>query len=81
MPPDEATLIRSILKEELAPIREELTRINCHLTGGNTPERGLIIQVDRLRQESKRRNAWFGWIATSVVGLFAATLWNLLTGK
>jgi len=63
---------------------EEIHRL---LTGGDTPEDGVIIKLDRLSEESKRRKesesrreGWIRLIAAGALGSIGLSVWNLITG-
>ena len=63
---------------------EEIHRL---LTGGDEPENGVIIKLDRLGEESKRRKEsenrrehWIRLVAAGALGSIGLSLWNLISG-
>lgn len=67
--------IREALRSELEPIRKELTQVRHYITGNGTPERGMLIRVDRLEQREHSRTWWIRAAVTAAMGavLTAAT--------
>lgn len=51
---------------------EELQQLKKIITGESEPERGLVIRVDRLEQQSKKTNALsqaaFGTVIAAIIG-------------
>lgn len=61
------------IEEHIAEIRASQARIERYITGGEDPERGLLIKVDRLEQEGKRHRVWINSaIGAAAVALTAA---------
>lgn len=69
---------REIIHAELGPLREHIQRIDHHITGNGTPERGIIVRMDRLEQ-AYENGRWLsrsviataiGAVAASVVAIF-----------
>jgi hypothetical protein len=56
-------------REVLQEILDEVRKLNHLITGNGTPERGLLIRVDRLEQQDKNR-VW--WLRTAVTAAFGA---------
>lgn len=69
--------IRDIIREEVG---EDLKLLRHHITGNGTPERGLIMRLDRLEQTEVRRGRWVNTAVGASVVAVVGTLWKLLTG-
>jgi len=61
---------------EFDALNERLDRLEKLLTGNGTPERGVIVRLDRLEQSEARRTWWSrtacGASLTAVIGAVAA---------
>ena len=69
MTPDD---LREILRNELEPVRKQITELSHLITGNGTPERGIIIRVDRLEQSHHAMNWLQKAIAGAVIGVCIA---------
>lgn len=56
------------LEDGQKDIRTTLARIEKFITGGDDPERGLVLQVDRLKQDQKRLTWWQRVTITAAIG-------------
>jgi hypothetical protein len=56
---------------------KRLARIESLLTGDNTPERGVIVRLDRVEREIDRAARIFKWFigATTTVGVGMFLAW------
>lgn len=68
-------------------IESRVEEIHNLLTGGDSPENGVLIKLDRLTQESQRRKdeaarreTWVRLLAAGAVGSIGLSIWNLVTG-
>ena len=69
MTPDD---LRGIIRDELEPVREQIANLSHLITGNGTPERGIVIRVDRLEQ-SHHAMSWFQKaIAGAIIGVCIA---------
>lgn len=65
---------RAIVHAEIAPLRDHILRIDHHLTGNGTPERGVIVRLDRLEQ-SHQNGRWFTRaLITTTLGAVVASI-------
>jgi hypothetical protein len=62
--------VRDIVRQEFALMSEQLHRMDHHITGNGTPERGVLIRMDRLEQEAERRK----WLARATIGTVIGAL-------
>jgi hypothetical protein len=59
------------LREDYHQLTEQMDKIDKILSGGASPEHGLIVRFDRLEQESVRKSAWTkAAIGASVTAMF-----------
>ena len=65
---------RDILKEELQPLRDEIKSTKDLLTGNGTPEKGIIVRVDRIEQTGKNQKYWFRAIALLAISAFLSSI-------
>jgi hypothetical protein len=58
-------------------VLNRLSRIESLLTGDNTPERGVIVRLDRVEREIDRAARIFKWFigATTTVAVGVAVAW------
>ncbi len=71
-------LIRKALREELAPLRQEIEQTRKLLTGNGNPEKGLIVRVDRIEQSEKSKTYWFRTITVLVITALLSSIRALL---
>lgn len=69
-----------LLRQEFKNLSEEVRKTNHLITGNGTPERGIIVRLDRVEQQNKTiaRISWSA--ATAVVGLLVHAAWNFFGG-
>ena len=70
--------VRDIVRQEFALMSEQLHRMDHHITGNGTPERGVLIRMDRLEQVERRREWTLRTIGAMVLGLLVNAFWSRL---
>ena len=68
------------MKEQLDRIESEVVAVKHLLTGNGTPERGIIVRVDRLEQSDKTRSWWTRTAAAAGVTALVGTCWSVIRG-
>lgn len=81
MPPSDptdqtASYHLALLRQDIAKLSDDVRGVTHLLTGDGTPEKGVIVRLDRLEQDNQRREnlaktAIGGAIAASVAALGA----------
>lgn len=81
MPPSDptdqnASYHLALLRQDIAKLSDDVRGVTHLLTGNGTPEKGVIVRLDRIEQDNNRREAWAktavgGAIAASVAALSA----------
>ena len=66
--------IKSAIKENEDGIRV----IKIIVDGGNDPTKGLVVRLDRLEQEAKRRETWSKAAVTSSISAFIGMIAMLI---
>lgn len=66
----------ALLRQDIAKLSDDVRGVTHLLTGDGTPEKGVIVRLDRLEQDNQRREnlaktAIGGAIAASVAALGA----------
>lgn len=61
----------------LRRIEAKIDRTIRLLDGGDIPERGLLIRMDRLEQSERRRDRWLWGVITTAIGSLAAAIGSL----
>ena len=62
----------SALKHSYKRLDERSEKVEHYLTGGNNPEDGIIIKLDRLREDAKRKERWIkAGIGAAVASIFS----------
>ena len=69
--------VREVVNSELAPLKEQVARLNHHITGNGTPERGVLIRMDRLEQDAEARKWFTRATLGTVIGAFIASMFAL----
>lgn len=72
--------IRQILREELEPLRLEIKSTKELLTGNGTPEKGIIVRVDRIEQSGKSQKYWFRFIAALTITSLVSSVRAMFKG-
>jgi hypothetical protein len=59
-----------VVDRDLARLEKKIDSVIALLTGNDRPELGVIVRLDRLEQNEKRRNWWVratagAWITTA----------------
>lgn len=75
---DKYELLRGGIDDRLLHLSRKLDGINQLLTGNGTPERGLIIRVDRLEQNESRRTWMMRATLTACLAALAASITAIL---
>ena len=65
---------------DIKEIRRSIASIDHHITGGKTPEKGIIVRLDRIEQTEKRRSRFIGLAISTAVTSAVASIWSLFTG-
>lgn len=65
---------------EFERIHERLDLVLELLQGNGTPEKGLVVRVDRLEQSKKTRDKVIGAATVAAVGALIKSWWTTLTG-
>lgn len=74
MTPDD---LREIVRAELEPVRKQISDLSHLITGNGTPERGIIIRVDRLEQS----HHVMSWVQKTIAGvIISACVGGVLAG-
>lgn len=68
------------LRAVMLDVREKVNHVHKIITGGEKPEDGLIVQVDRLKQDSERRKVWVGAAVATAVASGVGWLFSAITG-
>jgi hypothetical protein len=50
------------------------------LTGNGTPEKGLVVRIDRVEQDHKTQSKWFWVIVPSALTGLASAVWHYFKG-
>lgn len=69
------------MKTQLDRIEEELKKLNHMVTGNGTPERGIIVRLDRIEQNEKTRNKYVGAAIVAAIGAAVTTAWSKIVGS
>lgn len=87
--PHEDASIRDLIREqtyEIKELRKEMHQQNATVmalvrwkTGGEVPEKGVDVRLDRLEQTGKRQGRVVWGVLASVIGLVVSKGWDLLT--
>ncbi len=56
--------LREIIRDELEPVRKQITDLSHLITGNGTPERGIVVRVDRLEQSHHTMS----WVQKAIAG-------------
>ena len=62
--------------QKLTELRNTQLEMRTILTGNGEPAKGLVLKVDRLEQEEKRRTWMTRSILVAVIGLIAKSLFE-----
>jgi hypothetical protein len=62
------------LDERLEQVQSAQTTLTHLLTGNGTPEKGVLMRVDRLEQSAQRREAWSKTAITTAAGAAIAAI-------
>lgn len=65
---------------ELRHIRDRVDEVHKLLLGNGTPERGLVIRVDRLEQSEARRAKIVGAAVVASAGALVKAFWATFSG-
>jgi len=68
-----------MLDDQLTRIEKKIDRLDQLITGGDSPNSGIIVRMDRIEQAEKRRNAWMlAAIGASTTAIVSAA-WKWIT--
>ena len=80
--------IRDLIREqtyEIKELRKEMQQSNATVTalvhwktGGEVPEKGVDVRLDRLEQAGKRQGRVVWGVLASVIGLVVSKAWDVL---
>jgi hypothetical protein len=86
--PHDDISIRDLLRDmtyELKELRKEMHQSNSTVTalvrwktGGEVPEKGVDVRLDRLEQAGKRQGRVVWGVLASVIGLVVSKAWDVL---
>jgi len=86
--PHDDTSIRDLLRDmtyEIKELRKEMHQQNAMVTslvrwktGGEVPEKGVDVRLDRLEQAGKRQGRVVWGVLASVIGLVVSKAWDVL---
>ena len=86
--PHDDTSIRDLLRDmtyEIKELRKEMHQQNATVmalvrwkTGGDIPEKGVDVRLDRLEQTGKRQSRIVWGVIASVIGLVVSKVWDVL---
>jgi hypothetical protein len=68
------------VKERIDQLCDDVKFIKHAITGNGTPERGIIVRLDRLEQSEKARRKWVGAALVAGLGAGVTTVWTKLFG-
>ena len=84
----EGESIRDLIREqtyEIKELRKEMHQSNATVTalvrwktGGEVPEKGVDVRLDRLEQSGKRQGRVVWCVLASVIGLVVSKAWDVL---
>lgn len=64
------------VNESIQALHAEISQANVILTGNGTPEKGLVVRVDRVEQEHKIQSRWFWVVVPSAITGLASAVWH-----
>lgn len=59
----------ALLRQDIAKLSDDVRGVTHLLTGNGTPEKGVIVRLDRIEQDNQRRE---NWTKTAIGGAIAA---------
>ena len=75
-----------VLATQIEQIQKDVSLILKHITGNGTPDKGLIVRVDRLErkaqaaEDARAKTSWiYKAIFTGVLTSIGLTIWNLIS--
>lgn len=68
------------MRDEFDQLCKDVSYIKHVLTGNGTPERGVIVRLDRIEQTEKSRSRWAGAAIVAAIGAVVTAAWSKLTG-
>jgi hypothetical protein len=77
---DKHELLRTGLEDRFDSFEKKIEKINDLLSGNGTPEKGIIIRLDRLEQTEQRRTWLLRTTLVSAIGAVVATIAHWIKG-
>lgn len=68
------------MRDEFNQLCRDVQFIKHVLTGNGTPERGVIVRLDRIEQTEKARSRWTGAAVVAATGAAVTAIWSKLAG-
>jgi len=69
-----------LLRQEVQALAEEVRKTNHLITGNGTPERGMVVRLDRVEQQHKTVSLITWTAASAVIGLIVHAAWTAFSG-
>lgn len=60
---------------QLDRLESKIDKIDSFITGGSSPEKGLIVRVDRVEQREASRSKWFMVVFGTSVAALIKSFW------
>jgi len=73
--------IEELLDKKIEPLNERIDMMNRHLTGNGTPERGIIVRLDRIEQRAKVIFWGLAALSAGVISMFIDLAKSWMTSK
>ena len=67
------------MDERLKETDHRIRHVETHITGGDNPERGFHVRVDRLEQRAESAKWWTQTTAGAAITAIAASVWSIFS--
>lgn len=68
-----------MLDDQLTRIEKKIDRLDQLITGGDSPNSGIIVRVDRIEQREARRDWWTKTAMGAACAACVGTAWKWIT--
>lgn len=65
------------MDERFRETENRVKRVEIHITGGDDPQKGFHVRVDRLEQKAETAKWWTQTTAGAAVTAIVASVWSL----